>query len=240
MEDVKQENTGNPLVKEGIQRILKFTNAVTEEDLVIEKCEVYRSDLAGYSIVLPRAKFTDMLFLVTKVYKDYEATFKNIFDNGTDEQIIQMCRIFARGMTYTEQLVRLNGGIENLICDTDLGEGDLMEEEDPEMIAELEQKVAELEKQLKEKEKEHVEKVSTVESELKDYKKYFEGLDFNDDDLGLCLDVLEGLNKDQLLEVVTTMLVSRAGEEDNKDFKVLSLYVNDMAESLDSLGLLGV
>ena len=238
-----QNGTDNTSVRHGVQRILRFTNVVEEDDLVIEDCEIYKKDLAGYHIVLPRSKFKDMCFLMSKIYTEYEDTCTTVFDNGTDDDIVNLCKIFSRGVTYTEQFIRLSGGLENLLYVTNsFSDEDLIEEEDPEVIKELEEQIALLKKEMDEKESKHQEEVKELKSELdsalsekEEFKKYFEGLSLEDGDIELVLEQIELLSKEELKDVILSVLSNRAGEEDNEDLNVLTLYINDIAEALVTL-----
>lgn len=242
-------NSGDDTIKRGIQKILKFTNTPTDEDLVIEKCSDYYKDLSEYVIALPRIKYTDMCFLMSVVYKEYQDVCKECFERGTDDEVIQLCSIFKGDTSYTEQFIKLSGGIDNLVNEignyTDLSEDDF-EEEDPEMIKELQAEIEELKAEMKRKEEESLAKIAKLESDLmvsQGFGKYFEGIDFQDEDLGLIIGILEELSLEQLQELVFKVLVNRAGEEDanpeDVDTNVLALYVNDIANALVELGLLG-
>lgn len=242
-------NSGDDTIKRGIQKILKFTNTPTDEDLVIEKCSDYYKDLSEYVIALPRIKYTDMCFLMSVVYKEYQDVCKECFERGTDDEVIQLCSIFKGDTSYTEQFIKLSGGIDNLVNEignyTDLSEDDF-EEEDPEMIKELQAEIEELKAEMKRKEEESLAKIAKLESDLmvsQGFGKYFEGIDFQDEDLGLIIEILEELSLEQLQELVFKVLVNRAGEEDanpeDVDTNVLALYVNDIANALVELGLLG-
>lgn len=235
-------------IRKGVQKILKFTNTPTDDDLVIEKCSDYYKDLSEYVIVLPRMKYTDMCFLVSVVYKSYQDVCKECFEKGTDDEVIQLCSIFKGDISYTEQFIKLSGGLDNLVAsvsvDADLGEDDY--EEDPEVIKELEEKIALLEASLKEKEEQSLDKIAELETQLmksKGFSKYFEGIDYQDEDLGLIIEVLESLSHTDLQDLVFRVLVNRAGDEDaspeDVDTNVLALYVNDIANAIADLGLLG-
>ena len=182
------------------------------------------------------------------VYKEYQDVCKECFEKGTDDEVIQLCSIFKGDISYTEQFIKLSGGIDNLINESgdckDLGEDDY--EEDPEMIKELEERIEELEAEMKKKEEESLAKIAKLESELmvsKGFEKYFEGIDYQDEDLGLITEVLEELSHENLQDLIFRILVNRAGEEDvnpeDMDTNVLALYVNDIANALVQLGLLG-
>lgn len=241
-----QNNSADSVVKQGIQRILRFTNTVDEEDLVIEDCATYKKDLAGYHIVLPRSRFKDMCFLMTKIYTEYEDTCTAVFNSGNDEDIVHLCKIFAGNITYTEQFIRLSGGLEKLLYEINsFSEEDLMEEEDPEMIKELQEQIAELNKKAEEVEAKHQEelkelqdKIDAITVEKDEFKKYFEGLELENGDIELCLNVIEQLSREQLQDLVFSVLSTRAGEEGNTDLNVLTLYINDIAEALMNLGIL--
>lgn len=241
-------NGADDTIKRGIQKILKFTNTPTDDDLVIERCSDFYKDLSEYVIALPRIKYTDMCFLMSVVYKEYQDVCKECFEKGTDDEVIQLCSIFKGDISYTEQFIKLSGGIDNLINEsgdcTDLSEDDY--EEDPEMIKELEERIEELEAEMKKKEEESLAKIAKLESELmvsKGFEKYFEGIDYQDEDLGLITEVLEELSHENLQDLIFRILVNRAGEEDvnpeDMDTNVLALYVNDIANALVQLGLLG-
>ena len=114
------------------------------------------------------------------------------------------------------------------------------------MIKELEERIEELEAEMKKKEEESLAKIAKLESELmvsKGFEKYFEGIDYQDEDLGLITEVLEELSHENLQDLIFRILVNRAGEEDvnpeDMDTNVLALYVNDIANALVQLGLLG-
>lgn len=241
-------NSADDTIKRGIQKILKFTNTPTDDDLVIERCSDFYKDLSEYVIALPRIKYTDMCFLMSVVYKEYQDVCKECFEKGTDDEVIQLCSIFKGDTSYTEQFIRLSGGIDNLINEsgdcTDLSEDDY--EEDPEVIKELEEKIEELKAEMKKKEEESLAKIAKLESDLmvsKGFGKYFEGIDYQDEDLGLVIEVLEELSHENLQDLIFKVLVNRAGDEDvnpeDVDTNVLALYVNDIANALVQLGLLG-
>lgn len=252
MGDGLQNNSIDVSVKNGIQRVLKFTNAVDkDEDLIIEDCSIFKSDLKGYYIVLPRSKFKDMCFLITKIYVEQEKICYDVFNNGGDDSIVQLCKIFAGELTYTEQFIRLSNGLDKLICEIDhFTEDDLVDyEEDPEVIKELQEQIETLKKDKEELVTKHNEETSALKMKLAqanekidECEKPFKDLEFEDDDLSLCMEVINDLNEDDMKDLIVEVLASRAGDEEagiEPDLKVLSLYINDLAEGMSSLGFFG-
>lgn len=237
------------LAKENIHKILKFTNVVSEDDVVLEECGDYYPALLGYKIVLPKSKFMDMNYLMTRLYSAHESLCNATFKNGNVAEIVQLCKIFRGEETYTETFINLFDGADNLIASngdpvvkTGLFDDDDFEEEDPEVIKELEDRIKVLEAEKAELEKNISEITSskdTVISELKESIEgdkpvvdFFKEINLEDDHLGLCLDVLDQISDLEVRETLMDMLQNRA-TENPVDLKLLGLYTVDLANSFD-------
>lgn len=99
----------------GIHRILSFTNEVGDDSLLLEQCGDYIEALRGYSIVLPRDKFSDMCNLMTVFYHHNKEVCFKTFDEGEDERIVQLCNTLKGKESYTSMFVEAYGGITSLI-----------------------------------------------------------------------------------------------------------------------------
>lgn len=99
----------------GIVKILSFTNDIDNDGLVLEKCGDYVEDLKGFFITLPREKFVDMCNLMTVVYNHSKEVCFKTFEEGDDNQIIQLCNTFKEKETYTSMFIKSFGGVSNLI-----------------------------------------------------------------------------------------------------------------------------
>jgi len=236
----------------GILKILKFTNNLTGEEVILEECGEFYEVLNGYYIALPRQYFSDMKFYLNELYGKYSDIIEEAF-LGSDEKIVQLCCIARGHDTYTDMFIKNAGGADNLIGNgivSGFSEDELENLEEEEMYKELYEKTKkELEKALADKDAELEKAMSTIsklESDLnsaKGYKEIFESFDsLEDDDLGLVLDVLERrLNPQDYNRMVFDLLSVNAGDEGSKieDLKILRVYVNQIANWLSENNFLG-
>ena len=219
----------------GILKILRFTNNLTEEEIVLEECGSILELLKGHYVTLPRQYFQDMRFYLHSLYGNHSEIVDETFDSNVDEHIAQLCCLARGNGNYTEMFVKMAGGAEALIGNgvaTMFSESDFDEEEDEEMYKEMyEKSQKELEDLKLSKDKEIGElksKVNTLDSEVKSYKDIFEDFDdLEEDDLNSIADALESLNTTQYADLVFALLGKNAGEEgtDIKDLKILRIYM---------------
>lgn len=98
----------------GIHKILSFTNNVGD-GLVLENCGDFNDSIRGYYIVLPRDRFTDMCNLLTVVYEQNKEVCFSTFEDGSDEQVVQLCNTLKGRQSFTAMFIEAFGGITNLV-----------------------------------------------------------------------------------------------------------------------------
>lgn len=99
----------------GLDKVLSIVNTVLNEDLVLEDCGQYCEQLASYYVVLPRSKFMDMCDLMSVIYTENIELCQRVFSAGSDAEVLQLCRTFSKGVPYTERLIKLYKGVDNII-----------------------------------------------------------------------------------------------------------------------------
>lgn len=103
------------MAKRGIDQILSVVNNYTDNDLVIEECGEFCSELSGYYVILPRSKYIDMCNLMTVIYSQDVDICRDTFTKKSDEDVVQLCKIFRGRESYTEQFIKIYMGVNNLI-----------------------------------------------------------------------------------------------------------------------------
>ena len=98
----------------GIHKILSFTNNVGD-GLVLENCGDFNDSIRGYYIVLPRDRFADMCNLLTVVYEQNKEVCFSTFEDGSDEQVVQLCNTLKGRQSFTAMFIEAFGGITNLV-----------------------------------------------------------------------------------------------------------------------------
>lgn len=237
----------------GILKILKFTNNLTDEELVLEECGDFYETLSGYFITLPKRYYSDMKYYLNDLYGKYSDIIEEAF-SSSDDKISQLCCIARGNDTYTSMFIKNAGGADNLIGNgvvSGFSEDELENVEDEEeMYRELyEELKKDMETTLEQKNrelKESNEKINELQLELdesKPYKDMFNEFDeLKEDDLGLVLDVMENnLSDRDYNKMVFDILAKSAGDEgsDLKDLKLLRIYINQIVEWLSENHFLG-
>lgn len=234
-------------VNSGILNILKCTNNITEDDLVLENCGDYHDSLVGYSIVLPKQYLSDMKYCLIEIYKIQSDFVTEVFDLGDTEYLVQTCRLPCRDSTYTDIFIEKAGSAEKLIgsgIPNMLSDNDLEDEEDmyKEMYEQLKKESEELINSKTEELDRIREEMRELRKERELYLKSFGTLDtLEDEDLGLLVELLDNLDEKLFKQLVFDLLVSNAGDDSSniEELKSLSFYVKEISNWLLENNIIG-
>lgn len=231
-----------------VLKLLKFTNNPKEEELIIEHCGDYFSDLATYKVVLPINNYQDMCFFIKSTYSQlYQDKVNQAFDINADKSTtVQMCKIhLGENDSYTQMFIENAGGIDRLIGhapSSTFDDNDFLndeEEEDPVVIEELREQVKSLEED-KNKLEESVSKLQNRLDKLRGLDEYIDTLeDLTAEDIDTVVDIVEELPPTEMRNMLLDILGSHAGDENSaiEDLVLLKVYLNNISDWLMSLDL---